>query len=557
MRKRIPLLVRVGVLLVAGVLLPRAGVAGEAAPLRLGWHYAGYERIAAATDGTLFRKALTQPATQKLLANLADRLATAPQRLAGGWLKDPSAKIAPKLRAMIVDLATRPSYGEWRSAGGGCGEWALLVQVDAATAQRWAADWPVLARAFGAGAAEPVAGAQGDLRIARCADGSLATALSTSADTVAVAGGADPGGLLAGLAAKVRAEKRDDAGAWLTLESDLAEATGQPGLPRVELAVTGRHERIKAAAKLHFAQEVAPRLDDWNIPTNLIREPLISFAAARGVAGLLGHLPWMQRTGLKPVPNQLFTWGLGIHPSQNYLAFPNDDPAGALQAAREGLSAEFDRQFPFLAPAELQYRPDKQGLVVTNLIMAAAFLMPAPETAPGFIVGGVSLPLDLRGREAPGASLEQVRTLPTLRYYQWELTQPRIEMLWHAATYWTMMHAYLPPPPGGAFTGLLRDKGFTSCLGNTVTQVTLESPHEIQVVRSSAVGFTAYELIKLAQWIDGKNWPAKTKPIAVQEYFRNRKKAAGQAAPGRSGRKQPKPPAAAPRRVTPKPPARH
>jgi len=158
--------------------------------------------------------------------------------------------------------------------------------------------------------------------------------------------------------------------------------------------------------------------------------------------------------------------------------------------------------------------------------LMAAFLMAVPEQAPGFLVGGFSLPLYLRGKPAPPALFQQVTDKPRLIYYHWELTQPRVEMLWHAFNYWNIVHAYLPPKKDGAVASWLRDKGLVSCLGNTVTQATLESPTEIRVVRSAAVGFTAYELIRLARWLDGKDFPLVSRPVTVVEQMRERHKKA-------------------------------
>jgi hypothetical protein len=340
---------------------------------------------------------------------------------------------------------------------------------------------------------------------------------------VGVAVGRDPVALLARVAAR---KEPLPPGAWLELRSDPAAVLGRPELPRVRMSVAGYKKRVRAVATLKFARPLPVSLETWRIPTRLVREPLISFTAARGVAPLLAKIPWIRRLGLTPLPNQLFTWSLGIHPSQSYLAFPHPDPAGALRKIYPALKTEFERRFPFLKPAQLVYLPEVNRISVTNLVMAATFLMAVPEQAPGFLVGGFSLPLYLRGKPAPAALFQQVTAAPRLLYYHWELTQPRVEMLWHVANYWGIVHTYVPAPAGGAFAGWLRDKGVASCLGNTVTQATLESPTEIRVVRSGAVGLTAYELIRLTRWLDGRNFPLPTPPLTAREQLRERLKSA-------------------------------
>jgi hypothetical protein len=423
-----------------------------------------------------------------------------------------------------VDLARQPSRIEWRGAGtNGWGECAVILQADAATAKRWEQAWAKLVEAFGAEPPAAVKSKLGALQVARWAKDDMASACVRTPQGVGVAVGRDPAALLEGLA--VRKNPLDER-TWLTLRSDPAVVLGQPDLPRVEVSVAGYKKRVRALALLRFARPLSLSLDTWRIPTNIVREPLISFAAARGVAPVLDRIPWFRSLGLAPLPNQMFAWALGIHPSQNYLAFPNPDPSATLQKIYPALRAEFSRRFSFLKAAKLVYVPQENRITITNLTMAAAFLMAVPEQAPGFLVGGFSLPLYLRGKPAPPALFQQVTDKPRLIYYHWELTQPRVEMLWHAFNYWNIVHAYLPPKKDGAVASWLRDKGLASCLGNTVTLATLESPTEIRVVRSAAVGFTAYELIRLARWLDGKDFPLASRPVTVVEQMRERHKKA-------------------------------
>ena len=44
-------------------------------------------------------------------------------------------------------------------------------------------------------------------------------------------------------------------------------------------------------------------------------------------------------------------------------------------------------------------------------------------------------------------------------------------------------------------------------LGNTVTEVTANSPKEWSLVRKSHVGFTGAELVALARWLESTNFP--------------------------------------------------
>jgi hypothetical protein len=44
-------------------------------------------------------------------------------------------------------------------------------------------------------------------------------------------------------------------------------------------------------------------------------------------------------------------------------------------------------------------------------------------------------------------------------------------------------------------------------LGNTITEISLVSPQELALVRSSHIGFNALELVTLANWIESPTFP--------------------------------------------------
>lgn len=492
---------------------------GAAAP-RLTWHFAGSRNLAGGTDGELLRKALAQPATVHVLEQAREKLATAPQRLATNQVKDPSVDLAAVLRPAIADLAGCQSFGVWQ----GPTEWAVAIETGAEAGDRWVADWAKAAKAFGAGAPEPVAAGNAELKVARLTDGGLTTACGRLGDWVGVAVGADPAARLRQLAAEARTALEAGTVAWLEMRGNPQALTGCALLPDadVQVTVTGAGDRVKTVATLKFSEPLKLTLDAWQLSTNAVREPLIGFAVGRGIAPLLAKLPVFNRPEMAPLPNQVCLWSLGLHPMQTYAAWPDADSKATLKRMAPGLVEEFRQRLSVLRPAEVLYQPELNRAVVTNLINANPFVDAAPEPAPGHLVAGLSLPLYLRGDAAPKELFAQVLDRPDLVWFDWEVTQPRLEMMWHLRTYAAMLAGYLPLPAGGAVNTWLRDPGFTACLGNAGTELTLESPTELKLVRASAVGFTALELTRLAVWLDGEDFPLPSKPKTVSDLHRAR-----------------------------------
>jgi hypothetical protein len=508
---------------VLSVLMP--GRAAEAAPApRLTWHFAGTHNLAGGTDGELLRKALAQPATVQVMQQAWEKLATAPQRLATNAIKDVSVDLAAILRPAIADLAGYQSVGVWQ----GPLEWAVAIETGAEAGDRWAADWEKTARAFGAGDPEPVEAGNAELKVARgfSDGGDVATACGRLGNWVGVAVGTDPVARLQQIAAETRTTLETGTDAWLEFRGNPRALTGCELLPDadVRLSLTGAADRVRTVATMTFAEPLDLELDSWELPTDAIREPLIGFAAGRGLADLLARLPVLDRAEMKPLPNQVCIWSLGLHPTQTYFAWPAAEAKGALKRVAPVLKEEFQQRLPALRPAEVVYQPELNRAVITNMINAIPFVEAAPGVAPDHLVAGLSLPLYLGKDAGPEPLFEQVRGRSNLVWFDWEITQPRLEMMWHLRTYAAMVSGYLPLPAGGAVNSWLRDSGFTGCLGNTATEITLESPTELKVVRASAVGFTAFELTRLAVWLDGEDFPLSTQPRTI---FDRRRSAAG------------------------------
>jgi len=97
-----------------------------------------------------------------------------------------------------------------------------------------------------------------------------------------------------------------------------------------------------------------------------------------------------------------------------------------------------------------------------------------------------------------------------LLYYDWEITQERLV---HARPLYQLLdilHRRQFTPTNTPSHKWLREVG--PLLGNTVTEVTLDAPKQLTLVRKSHLGLTGFELYTLARWIESRGFPLKFEP---------------------------------------------
>jgi hypothetical protein len=124
-----------------------------------------------------------------------------------------------------------------------------------------------------------------------------------------------------------------------------------------------------------------------------------------------------------------------------------------------------------------------------------------------------SFPLS-QSEPAPDSILANIQGRTNLVYYDWEVTGRRLrdwQMLskmianraWKQTT-----ESFYKAGVEDAFLGSL-----TRLEGNTVTEITRVAPNELSVTRNAPLGFTAVELVLMADWLcDASSGPIFPKP---------------------------------------------
>ena len=279
MKKLIFLLVLVG--LAAGVraALPQPDLIAQI-------HFAGGQKISAATNFVAFSNEFSSAEAVALRAQTADKLSV---WLPGPpWLQANVGTVAPggaaKLRPLLDDLQQPEWFLEARAAAGGKADVAIAIQLPPARVALWQANL----KAFFPLATFKMSGSW------------LIFDSGTGAQKVGDR-----------LAQKIATP----VAGWLSADVNwprLAQWYPQLkelGLPETQLTVTAPDASLRINGKCFFPENLALNLEAWRMPTNTIHAPFVSFTAVRGFAAWLKAQPWLSAYQIAPPPKSVFHLG--------------------------------------------------------------------------------------------------------------------------------------------------------------------------------------------------------------------------------------------------------
>jgi hypothetical protein len=297
---------------------------------------------------------------------------------------------------------------------------------------------------------------------------------------------------------------------WLDAEAALGKLAGPLGLspklpwPQVTVAVGNRDEYLRTTMRLAFAEPVTGPLSPWHVPTNLIREPLISFTAARGVSPLLQRSETLRQLELSPVPNELYFWAQQQVAFQSFLAFAMPDATNAVRRlavpAKNLLGAERQKQ----GLAHVEWQPTNRQTVWKGLPFVTPFIQPWQDVGMSFVYGGL-FPAVPRTEPVPSELLGQFAARTNVIFYDWEITQARLNQWRMMAQLFAVIAQNTQLTTNTA--GLPWLMSVEPHLGNTITEVTADSPKQWALVRKSHIGLTGVELLTFVRWLESVEFP--------------------------------------------------
>jgi len=506
------LLVLTTLVWLAGGCTPRAE--SESPPESiLRYHFVGSERVMTSSDGTRLREVAALPESKALARSLLDRLAGATGVFSGGRLSPQAVQTgAPLVRGLLEDVWRRESTLLVQRAGALPLDWSLAVELGPERMGVWRTNLVTLAQVWGLGTIRQ--GSAGDFPTMEVVGSNTTVRLLwVEAGRWGLMGVGTAS--MPGLAAKLKSYQAEQRPApaltngWLEVSADLAHWAAPLGLPaegiwpQVEVAWRGDGENLRTAGRFHFAQDATGTLAAWNVPTNLVTEPLVSFAALRGVQPLLEKWSLLGQMGFKPVPDRVFLWAQGSAEGQIYCAFPGS----GLEQVLPTLTAKLPQLFPEWARkmglTDFTYAETNRTVVWRGILPVVAPTLRAEKAGEeDFAVLGLFPPIPA-GPPPPDLLAQLAR--PDLVYYHWEVTQPRVQQ-WTMLTQLYSMMAQSPQLVTNK-TSLPWLQKVGPRLGNTATEVLAVTPKEWTFSRRSHLGLTAAEMVWAARWLEGESFP--------------------------------------------------
>ena len=298
------------------------------------------------------------------------------------------------------------------------------------------------------------------------------------------------------------------------IDSPMLENLSAPaGLPRISLTLIGDGQNVRTHAELEFPRPLPIQLEPWNIPTNLIHEPLIGFMAIRGIRPWVeAFKPWNDLQ-LGTAPNQAFFWAQSGRPSGfwgpsgpphlHFMALPSADASNQVHTLGEFVLHDIN---PIIATTKLgsfQRMTNSQRLVWRGIPWFSPTLDYVDSAGNPFIIGGF-FPNSLTNRPVPAGLLQQVYGPTNLVWYDWEITQACVDGLTQLAQ---MSRNVLGRARLTQTASLLWLHAISPKLANTVTAGNIRDATRLSVTRNSSMGFTGAELQILADWLESPAFP--------------------------------------------------
>jgi hypothetical protein len=489
------------------------GVAAEASePAALAWHFIGTRALAATNPEGVLNQLSTLTNSAWLATQIRSRLTSHLPGWIGLNTRDVSAEIVSPL---IADLLKHESIARLEGTPLGAGPWALAIHLDAEGAARWNGLLMTLGRRLGFGEPQAIQleGLSGWQIPAPAGRRSYAFVIHQNWALIAseFVSGSTAVRWVAGLARDGRPLPRPGED-WLKFEAQPAAFDWQPALPfagritHLDGAVSWLGKDLRTTAKLKLADGRTTTHSAWQIPRGIIRDPLVSFTAARGVRDFLGGLDIAKGLPNDLVPDQWFGWSRSTVTFINDFALPVKDEAKAFAHLEKSVPGVYNPRLLELALGQWLSATNQTRLLWRGLPVLVPYLGPEKDGGRGFLHGGIfPLAAQTNAQPAPDELFAQFEQRADLIYYDWEITQARLAAFQQASPFVALFLPTAAPKPGTHGGEWLQEA--QPLLENVVTEIIMAGPRELALTRRSQTGLTGIELWLLTRWLDSSEFP--------------------------------------------------
>ena len=501
-------------------------------------HWLGMKRLAVETNAAFFMGIWNLAESKQLETQTLDRLAMG--LVASNQLPvidsqasstnhpPPLIGLAAILRPLLEDLVQEESYLEVRQATNQPGDMALAIRLGDERAGVWQTNLAAVLELLtgvgptpvqdGRGWVLPVTNNQLSVISHQSSQSSATryvelvrvkdwTVIGLGRETNVVVG--ELGGLILRDGQPFARQPKDF---WLYADIDLRRVASAltwgwqlpAGLPRLTVTAIGDGGNVRTMGALNFPQPLPFELERWNIPTNLIHEPTVSFTAIQGITAWLSSLKIWPDLQVGPPPSQLFFWSQSGLPIMTFCAASLPDASNRVDQITENLVNQANPWLTNNGIGRFERATNFNGVVWSDVVIATPFLKSIPANGGDFAFAGLESDLNTN-RPAPVSLFHQVVTSTNLVAYDWELTGLRIEhWLYFGQLLRFALHHSQVPPKSASFAWLT---ALETKLGNCGTVVVRTGPAQLSFVRNSGIGLTSAELDLLADWLESPRFP--------------------------------------------------
>ncbi len=485
-------------------------------PLILRAHFIGTEQLFAAPQSSKMKEAWNVKTAAALRREALDKFALLPSFWLGENLPKGASTQTNLFRPLLEDVLALESYIECTAKP----DFLLAVHLSDARARVWQTNlWQALANwKLGTPAAAKLDSASG-FELKRTGVPGVFRFLRAG-EWVVVSASSGTFAREAEMLASIKATGRPapPTGAWLDGDANLARFDGWlpvlanfENLPVAHFSVSNRADFVRTYATLDFAKPHGWKSEPWQIPTNHIHDPLVSFLAVRGTAPLIESLKPLRDLGYKPTPNQIIGWGHGSLPFQFNYATPSRDVTNQLKKLKPKIADLVLGPGGKRFSGEFQWHTNWHQIIWQGLPVAVPHLAEMRDSGREFLALAALPPLRTTNK-APAELYQAFTGRDELVAFDFEITPFRIP-------HWRQLYQLAEITSRRALTAtntpfqqwlLEITPLFDNApqLGEAVTELRVTSPTQMTLVRKSFTGLTAGELMTLGRWLESTNFPS-------------------------------------------------
>ena len=465
-------------------------------------HWLGKKRLSAESNATNFISIWNMPESLRLESQTLDKLSTAPWRLLT-TISTLSNAPSALLRPLLNDLIQEESYVEVSASTNVPAEIVLAIKLPADRVALWQTNLPLILNSLQPSTfnVQPLVTNIGNWTILSISDIRLQTSdvrllsqvrhrLSTTGLPFA------PETTNFWISGRVDFSWLSKAFSW-----NLKSITN---LPVCEFSAIGDGTNVRSLATLTFPGKVPIELEPWNVPTNLIYDPLIAFTTFRNVGPLYDW--WQNEMPIHALKraDQVVSWAVAGFPFQTYFAIPQFQSTNAIRLISSWLTGKIAIHGESSFPGRLTIDTNFHRVVMEGFPFVIPRLEWAQSSTREYLFGGL-IPIMRTNRPMPLELLAQIYTDPNLIYYDWEITGPRVEAWTYIGQTLRLIFSRAQLPPSSL--GMAWLKAISPRTGNSVTTISVSATNSLSMIRNSTIGMTGMEAHILADWLESPNFP--------------------------------------------------